>query len=173
MRTRVVCLVAASMIAVACSGGGESLPRESTQSLATLWKRDPNEPYPFSGEVPPLRPTPVDGLYVRRVPVADVAPPVPCRRCPPYRIYAGEARLRLERGRYYVDEDGSQFGSEGHFVVDGDEITLFNDPVCRDERVTYRYRLDDGALVFEPVRDPCAYQNLRGRYLATYSWRAD
>ncbi|HVM35677.1 MAG TPA: hypothetical protein VM784_10070 [Actinomycetota bacterium] len=171
MGTRLACLVVASVIAAACSADEE--PRPSSQKLATLWKTKSNEPYPFSGEVPPLRPTPLDGLYVRRVPVADVGRPVPCRRCPPYKIHAGEARLRLERGRYYVDEDGSQFGSEGHFVVDGDEITFFNDPVCQDERVTYRYALDDGALVFEPVRDPCAYQNLRGRYLTTYSWQAE
>lgn len=162
-----------ALSASACSppdGDGGPTDDRTRQNLATLWTRDPREPYPFSGAVPPLDETPLDGLYVRTVPVADVGRPVPCRRCPPYRIYAGDARLTLERGRYYIDEDGSQFGSEGHFVVADGAITLFNDPICPRERVTYRYSFDDGKLAFEARRDPCAFQNLRGKYLSGYRW---
>lgn len=163
-------LAASLLVAGACSSDGDAASPAGDRDLSGLWEEDSAEPYPFSGEIPPLEATPIDGIYVRDVPIADTGEPIPCRRCPPYKIYAGEARLRLERGRFYVDEDGSQFGSEGHFLVDGDTITLFNDPICPRERVTYGYSLDDGTLSFEFQRDPCAFQNLRGRYLTSYRW---
>lgn len=166
---RLVLLVVIVGLMTSCAGADES---PGPVGLGDRWEEDPAEPYPFSGEVPPLESTTIDGVYVRRAPLRDVGAPVPCRRCPPYKIYAGEARLRLERGRFHIDEDGSQFGSEGHYVVEGDEITFFNDPICPSERVTYEYRLEDGVLTFAFQRDPCAFQNLRGKYLTTYPWRA-
>ncbi|HVL64664.1 MAG TPA: hypothetical protein VM573_05780 [Actinomycetota bacterium] len=168
MRVLGVALLCVSLAACAPS---EERARESRAALTDLWKDDPTEPYPFSGEVPPRDVTPIDGTYVRNVPLADVGRPVPCRRCPPYKIYAGEATLRLERGRFYVEEEGSQFGSEGHFVVDAAAITLFNDPICPAERVTYGYSLRDGVLEIAFRHDPCAFQNLRGKYLTSYPWR--
>ncbi len=107
---------------------------------------------------------------MRDVPVADVGEPVPCRRCAPYRIYAGTATLSFQDGRYHVDDQTSAFSSSGHYTVDGDRVTLFNDLVCATLKVTYTWSISDGTLTLEPQQDPCAFDNLRGRYLTDYVW---
>jgi hypothetical protein len=160
-------LVVALAFAVgACSSGAN----ETETPPEDLWKARAEEPYPFSGEVPPDEPTPVDGVYTRHAPVADVGAPVPCRRCPPYRIYAGTATLRMENGRYHVSQENSEWESLGHYRVDGAMIEFLNDPNCPALEVAYTWALDDGVLTFEIDQDPCAFDNLRGDYLTTYPW---
>lgn len=159
-------VVALAFALGACSSGAN----ESAPAPEELWKERPEEPYPFSGEVPPDEPTPVDGVYMREAPVADVGPPVPCRRCAPYRIYAGNAILRMENGRFYVSQENTEWESMGHYVVDGDTIEFLNDPNCPALKVAYEWVLDGGVLAFDIDRDPCAFDNLRGEYLTTYPW---
>lgn len=164
MPRRLFLAVALLLVAAACS----SASPEAVS--ADDWKNDPREPYPFTTPVPDRESTAIDGVYRREVSVDDVGEPVPCRRCAPYRIYVGGATIEFEEGRYHIDEEGSSFGSSGHYTVDGDEVTLFNDLVCPALEATYAWSLEDGTLVLDIANDPCAFDNLRGRYLTNYDW---
>ncbi len=169
-----------SVLAAACGpAGGERTGGETAATPAAIeaWRTDPAEPYPYTTPIPPREPTPIDGAYVRDVSVeAAGGPPVPCRRCAPYRIYAGETELVLDSGRYHVAHEGrgnadyGDFTASGHFVVDGDEVTLSNDSNCPSALGTYGWQLASEALVLELVRDDCAFGDLRARYLTLMPW---
>ena len=62
--------------------------------------------------------------------------------------------------------------SSGHYRVDGDEVTLLNDLNCPALDVTYEWSVEDAALTLDIATDPCAFDNIRGRYLTRYEWLA-
>lgn len=155
---------------VACTSGASG--GSGSSSDLDAWKTDPREPYPFTTPIPDREATAIDGLYRREVSLEDVPMPAPCRRCPPYRIYPGGATLEFSEGRFHIADEESVFGSSGHYRVDGDEVTLFNDLVCPALEVTYRWSVDGGVLSLDIPTDPCAFDNIRGRYLTTYEWPA-
>ncbi len=89
----------------------------------------------------------------------------------------------LDRGSFYVSFETIPiespcpdcrkppgFKSSGHFTVSGDEVVFFNDPNCTDVRGIYRWTLEEGALSFELVEDPCPFVHLRARYLTSSPW---
>lgn len=164
MPRRLSLAVVLFLASVACSSAA---PKAVS---AEDWKNDPREPYPFTTPVPGHAPTEIDGVYRREVSADEVGETVPCRRCAPYRIYVGGATIEFEEGRFHIGEEGSSFGSSGHYAVDGDEVTLFNDLVCPALEATYAWSLEDGTLVLDIANDPCAFDNLRGRYLTSYDW---
>ena len=128
------------------------------------------QPYAFTTPTPADAPTPVDAIYVRRITEkAAGGPPVPCRRCAPYRIDAGVTTLVLRHGRYAVSHPRTRFRSSGHFLVSGETVVFFNDPNCTDDRGTYRWSLTGSSLSLRLVEDPCAF-GLRGRYLTAFAW---
>lgn len=156
------------VLAAAACGSSSPAAEPSPTGDPERWRTVADEPFPFVTPIPPVTATPVDGVYTRNV--EDGSRPIPCRRCAPYRLDRGEATLRLEAGRFYVDQPGSDFSSLGHFVVDGDEITLFNDAECPETRGTYRWSLEGDTLSFEVVEDDCAFDLLRARYLTAEPW---
>ncbi len=164
MPRRLALAVVLFLVAAACSSASPEA------ASVDDWKNDPREPYPFTTPVPDREPTAVDGVYRREVSADEVGETVPCRRCAPYRIYVGGATIEFEEGRFHIDEEGSSFGSSGHYTVDGDEVTLFNDLVCPAVDATYTWSVEDGALILDIPDDPCAFDNLRGRYLTSYGW---
>ena len=161
-------------VAVAsCSPGGSDRPATAPSPTGDpeRWRRAPGqEPYPFVTPIPPLTTTPVDGVYRRDYRAGS--DPIPCRRCAPYRLDAGEAVLALRQGRFTIDHPASAFFSGGHYFVDGARLLLINDPNCPRVRGVYRWALRDGALSLEVVEDDCAFDLLRARYLSAAPWPA-
>src|SRR5215204_2810550 len=93
-------------------------------------------PYPFlSPTPPPSTRTVLAGTYLRVLTLRDVGGariglPFRCLRCPPYRIDAGVSTMMFWRGAWFLHHQMSDFKTQGSFVVDGDRVTLFNDPNC-------------------------------------------
>jgi hypothetical protein len=64
----------------------------------------------------------------------------------------------------------SGFHSKGHYEVDGDTLTLFNDANCTRVRGTYRWQLQGGSLRLDAIEDTCAYEGERAIDLASNVW---
>lgn len=130
-----------------------------------------HDPYAYTKPTPPYEPTPVDGMFARRVTPKVLGPAGGCRRCPPYRLALGDEILGLCSGTFRVYHAGSGYMSVGHYEYEGDMITLFNDPNCPQDRGTFSV-VDDGAWrVLDPVDDPCAFDRVRERFLSALPWR--
>jgi hypothetical protein len=133
-------------------------------------------PYPYTEPTPAPVPTEIDGTYMLILTLDDLggasnALPFPCRRCLPYGRDPGVMTLIFFQGAYFVDHQMSAFHSTGHYEVDGDRLTLFNDPNCSRERGTYSWQLEGGSLHLEVVDDTCAYEGERATDLTTEDWR--
>lgn len=129
------------------------------------------EPYPFTTPTPARTPTEIDGIYLRIVSLARAGgPPVPCRRCAPYRLDAGSATLTLDRGVFFIHHRLTGFRSIGHYVVEGGRVELFNDPNCTTERGVYAWELDGRSLRLTLVSDGCAFSDLRAVDLTAEPW---
>lgn len=126
-------------------------------------------PYPFATPLPPPAPSPIDGTYVKVDP--DPNTPVPCRRCPDYRLSSGVWMLRFHEGVFRIYHPGTEWKSLGSFTVAGDTLQLFNDPNCIDVVGHYTWTLDDGVLNLTAVDDPCAIQ-LRGKNFTFQPWES-
>ncbi|MDQ3646538.1 MAG: hypothetical protein M3345_06330 [Actinomycetota bacterium] len=187
---RVVLLAAASIAGfwlAGCSQGSDRAAPADARVEAPDRALEPGRPYPFDEPAPPREASPVDGHYGRSISIEEAGGrPVYCARCAPYRLDAGEATLVLDRGEFYVRfrpipprglcalcKAPPGFASSGHYVVDGDEIALFNDPNCLTTRGIYRWRLESGRLTFEAVEDPCPFVRLRARFLTADPWIAN
>ncbi|MGH2757485.1 MAG: hypothetical protein ACRDI3_06830 [Actinomycetota bacterium] len=159
---------------LACTPSAEEPSARSAE--VPLWVRSTAEPYPFTTPVPPLKATPIDGIYSRTVPLKIAGSSVKCRRCAPYRLEIGRTRLELAKGRYFIAHrapgkpDSSQFRSRGHYSLMGDEIVLFNDANCPSTRGRYRWTLAGDRLTLETMEDPCPFSLLRSRFLTATSW---
>ena len=132
-------------------------------------------PYPFTEPAPEPVATEIDGTYMLILTLDELggashALPFPCRRCLPYARDPGVMTLIFFRGAYFVDHQMSSFHSTGHYEVEGDRLTLFNDPNCSRERGTYTWALERGSLHLEAIADTCAYQGERATDLATEDW---
>lgn len=127
------------------------------------------QPYPYLIPLPGAVRSPVDGTYTKVA--AGAADPVHCRRCPDYAPEGGLWKLNLDRGVMRILHQENRWKSIGTFIVAGDRILLANDPACQDELGLYRWRLDEGQLVFEVIDDPCAIQ-LRAMNLTQHPWRS-
>lgn len=149
----------------------DSEPTPIPPAYVPDWRTDPSEPYPFSDPVPPFERTAVDGIFRRRQPTDTYAGERPrCRRCPEYPRDAGLSWLTLANGRFTVLHERPAFIAIGHYLVDGDRITLFNDPSCSDAHGVYRWRLGDaGELILEVDADDCA-AGQRHRDLTAVPW---
>lgn len=132
-------------------------------------------PYPYVGPVPPEEPTPVDGAYVRvrslrGLGPAEVALPMRCLRCIPFRVEAGVSTLILYRGRYFLNHQSSGFKTLGFYLVRGDRISFYDDPNCPDTRGVYHWHRTDAGLRLDVVRDPCPFDRLRAIDLTATVW---
>jgi hypothetical protein len=132
-------------------------------------------PYPFTTPTPAPVPTEIDGTYMLILTLDDLggpsdALPFPCVRCLPYARDPGVSTLILFDGVYFVDHQMSGFHSKGHYEVDGDTLTLFNDANCTRVRGTYRWQLQGGSLRLDAIDDTCAYEGERAIDLASNVW---
>jgi hypothetical protein len=58
-------------------------------------------------------------------------------------------------------------------VIEGAQITLFNDANCSRERGVYEWGLSQGRLRLTAVDDPCPFSQLRERFLEASTWSID
>jgi hypothetical protein len=93
-----------------------------------------------------------------------------CRRCPPYRLATGTDVLELDRSVFRVFHRGTGYMAVGHYTVDGDRVTFFNDPNCSSVRGTYAWTLEGGVLSLRVVEDACAFGNVRIRFMTAAPW---
>lgn len=164
----VAVLAAAGRSGSAGSPSAAAQPREpsSREVWSGLLQR---QPYPYRVPLPePVR-HPVDGTYAKMV--AAKAERVHCLRCPDYAPEGGVWKLSLDRGVLRILHPESRWKSIGTYIVAGDRILLANDPTCIDALGLYRWRLDEGHLVFEVIDDPCAIK-LRALNLTQQPWRS-
>ena len=132
-------------------------------------------PYPFSEPAPAPVATEIDGTYMLILTLEDLgganhALPFPCRRCLPYGRDPGVMTLIFFQGAYFVDHQMASFHATGHYTVDGDRLTLFNDPNCSRERGTYTWSLRGGSLHLDVIDDTCAFEGERAKDLTTQDW---
>lgn len=161
-----------ALVAVSCGGQPATAPSPGVASSPEVGL---SEPYPYTTPTPPARPTPIDGVYRRSLGPELAGPRGPCRRCPPYRLETAESTLTLAQGVFFIDNQVEEakaidWRSIGHYVVDGDTVTLFNDPNCPRTRGTYHWSRSAGALSLDVVEDECAFGGLRWRYLTAAPW---
>lgn len=134
------------------------------------WRTNPDEPYPFTGPVPPLVETALEGTFDRPPTDTYVGPPrARCTRCPPFPKDAGRSTLTFDRGRYYLSQEQRPYATFGHYEIARGHLTLFNDPECGGVRGVYRWRLSDGLLTLTTLFDPCAFGQ-RARDMTDSAW---
>ncbi len=132
-------------------------------------------PYPYTTPTPAPRRTEIDGTYLRVLTLDDVGGPqhglpFPCARCLPYVPDAGVSTLILFEGMYFINHQISGFRSTGHYVIEGDTLTLFNDPNCTRLRGTYIWRLAGLDLRLRVLDDTCAFEGERATDLTAGRW---
>jgi hypothetical protein len=132
-------------------------------------------PYPFMSPTPAPAATPLDGTYLRTLTFAElggarIAMPNRCLRCPPYRIDPGVSSLIFTRGAYYLHHHLSGFRTMGSFVVEGDRVTLFNDPNCPQTPGVYEFDVARHGLRLRVVAEDCPISGERPRDLMFASW---
>jgi hypothetical protein len=133
-------------------------------------------PYPYlSPTPPPTTETVLDGTYIRTLTLRDVGGariglPFRCLRCPPYRIDAGVSTIMFWQGAYFLHHQMSGFRTQGSFVVDGDRVTLFNDPNCPQGRGLYAFEMTAHGLRFDVVHDDCPWSGERADDLTAVQW---
>ncbi len=132
-------------------------------------------PYPYTDPAPAQVSTEIDGTYMLILTLEDLggasnALPFPCRRCLPYARDPGVLTLIFFDGAYFVDHQMSGFHATGHYTVEGNRLTLFNDPNCSRVRGTYSWQLDGASLRLKTVDDTCAFQGERATDLASDVW---
>jgi hypothetical protein len=167
--------VAAALLTLCAAGppGFSGGPPEETQrqgpSSRDVWSAlIQRRPYPYRIPLPEPARSPADGTYTKVV--ATAAERVHCLRCPDYAPEGGLWKLNLNQGTFRVLHPESRWKSIGTYIVAGDRILLANDPACQDELGLYRWRLQEGELVFEVIDDPCAIK-LRAVNLTQQPWR--
>jgi len=133
-------------------------------------------PYPFlSPTPPPSTRTVLDGTYLRVLTLRDVGGariglPFRCLRCPPYRIDAGVSTIMFWHGAWFLHHQMSDFKTQGSFVVEGDRVTLFNDPNCPQGEGVYRFEKTTHGLRFETIDDECPWSGERADDLTRVQW---
>jgi hypothetical protein len=132
-------------------------------------------PYPYTEPTPVPVPTQIDGTYMLILTLDDLGGveaslPFPCRRCLPYGRDPGVLTLIFFDGAYFVDHQMSGFHATGHYVVEGNRLSLFNDPNCSRVRGTYTWELIGRSLRLKAVEDTCAFQGERATDLTSDVW---
>lgn len=132
-------------------------------------------PFPFTESTPAPAPTEIDGTYMLILTLDELggpsnALPFPCVRCLPYARDPGISTLIFFEGVYFVDHQISSFRSKGHYEVDGNTLTLFNDANCTQVRGRYTWQLQGDSLRLEAIGDTCAFEGERAIDLASNVW---
>lgn len=164
-------LVAVVVAACSSNPSPSASQRESPEAAAIPdWRTDPDEPYPFTTPVPALVATELDGEFLRAAPTDTyTGTRAHCVRCPPFPADRGISTLTFDRGRYEILHVEPAYRSTGHFVVDGETLTVFNDPECGADRGTYRIEREGAELRLELIDDPCGFGR-RASDLTALTW---
>lgn len=127
------------------------------------------EPYPYTTPIPAQPSTDIDGFYAK-IELKE-GTPVPCKRCADYLPEGGVWKLHLDQGAFRVFHEYTGWRSLGSFAIDGDHVTLFNDPTCPRTTGLYIWRMAEGTLEFDVIKDDCQV-NRRARTFANTPWRS-
>jgi len=73
-------------------------------------------------------------------------------------------------GAWFLHHQMSNFKTQGSFVVDGDRVTLFNDPNCPQGEGVYRFERTSHGLRFETIDDECPWSGERADDLTRVPW---
>jgi hypothetical protein len=149
----------------ACSS--DSSRRAPTTLTPAAAPTSQSSPYPYTTPLPPPVATELDGLYAKIDPKQGT--PVPCKRCPDYAPEGGAWQLSFDKGIYRVFHVPTGWRSVGSYTVAGNQVTLFNDPVCSDGVGMYRWIVENGELTLQEVKDSCAI-HLRAANLTRQIW---
>jgi len=148
---------------LAADAPAANTPESAKAVWSALMQRQPFGYTPL----PPEARTALDGTYTKIDPKQE--PQVHCLRCPEYAPEGGLWKINFDRGVFRIMHAVSGWKSIGSFTVQGDRLTLFNDPVCQDESGSYTWSLQEGQLVLRVVEDPCAIR-LRAMNLTRQPW---
>lgn len=126
-------------------------------------------PIPYTTPLAEAAASPIDGTYVK----IDPSPPQwwSCRRCADYRLSGGIWKLQFDKGVMRILYDVTGWHSLASFTVQGDQLTIYNDPYCPQEVGLYRWQLVGEALDLQAVQDACAFR-LRGENISRQEWTA-
>ncbi len=143
---------------------------EMTPVATTVWEALlAQTPVAYTTPLPATAKTPLDGTY------AKIDPSQPqwwlCRRCADYRPSGGIWKLQFDQGIMRIYYEVTGWKTIASYTVDGDHLTIFNDPYCRDEVGTYSWKIEAGDLELETIRDTCSF-DLRGENLGGQNWSA-
>ena len=124
-------------------------------------------PVAYSTPLPSAVRTPLDGTYAKFV----ESPPQwwLCRRCADYRPIGGTWTLQFDRGVLHIYYDVTGWRSLASYTIEGDQLSLFNDPYCKEAVGQYTWRVEEGVLLLESVEDGCSF-GLRARNLSEQPW---
>ena len=125
------------------------------------------QPFPYRRELPAPERTPLDGTYTKVDPKKD--PQVPCRRCPDYAPEGGVWKIQFDKGVFRIIHLSSGWKSIASFSLEGDRLSLFNDPVCHETTGMYNWKAEGGQIVFTVIEDECAIR-LRAMNLTKQPW---
>jgi len=172
---RVVCTVGVGGLGLAglalrlSAGEAALLPAPAAQPTPTpLWAGLlDHSAVAFTAPVPPLASTPLDDDYIRH---ADTPPQWwSCLRCADYRPSGGSWRILLDRGVLRIIYDVTLWRTLASYEVDGDQLRIFNDPMCPWEEGVYQWDKQGGRLALRVVEDTCAF-GLRAENLTAGDW---
>jgi hypothetical protein len=126
-----------------------------------------DDPVGVAAPLPPPESTALDDAYVRRL----ESPPQwwSCLRCADYRPSGGTWRLLLDRGILRIVYDVTQWRNLASYEIHGEELRVFNDPICPWDDGIYRWAKDAGHLRLQVVEDECAF-GLRAENLGAGDW---
>ena len=176
-------LCAAALLSAACSPV-RPLPAvtpAATQAAEAAGTPDPTptidrwqevrgwSPYPYTTPLPPLQETPLDGVYVRFDPRPGER--THCVRCPPYPPEGGVWKVEFDRGVFRVYHPRTGWRTLGSFAVEGDRVTLFNDPQCHLAVGEFAWQRDEEGLRFQLLADDCEL-GTRAKNFTAQTWQS-
>lgn len=178
LRLLLIFISIATTVAILLAGCSPSQLTQSAQPTATvpsaqatptdIWKAlQERTPFPYTTPLPPAVATPIDGTYVKEEPI--IGERVHCRRCPEWAHGGGLWKLRFHKGIYIALHVDTGWRSLGSYIVSGDRVFLFNDPVCQEDVGVYTWKVEKGQLAFQEISDPC-FIHLRAQNLMWQLW---
>jgi hypothetical protein len=175
--SRILFVVFALALLLASCLGSPNKPDRSPSPTNTIFTTPTSQwnrlvqlkAFPYTTPLPEEVRTPIDGTYAK----LDLSKPQwwACRRCADYRPAGGIWKLQFDKGTMRIYYDVTGWRSLASYTVEGDRLTLFNDPYCKSEVGEYTWRVEDGSLALQVVDDPCSIE-LRGINLSAMPWQA-
>jgi hypothetical protein len=179
---RLICIFIALCVLTACGGAPDvitsTVEPTSVQPIAAtptqpgaapdLWESLLQAtPFPHLLPLPVAVPSPLDGTFAK----VDPSPPQwwTCYRCADYRPVGGIWRMQFDKGVMRIYYEVTDWKSIASFTVEGNRLTIFNDPFCPQDIGEYEWSLENGFLSLAAVGDGCAF-DLRGENLTKQAW---